>query len=626
VRHLRTIAAAVVAAGLVLAPSAAAEGPRLAEIGKAKFPDRAFVLTLPSRAEVTPSTVRVRENGRRVANVSVTAGDQLGQRQFGSVLVIDASQSVHGTAVEGEMQAAREFAKRRNPKQPLAVIFFNKGTRVALPLTTDAAAIDRTLAKAPALAPKTHIYDATAAALQLLERGKVQAGTVIVLSDGADTNSTATQASVAKAARDSRARIYTVGLRTRAFSSTTLRSLADATGGVYAEAGSTEALAKIYRDLGAALSNQYILRYRSLEPLGTNVRVAARVAGQSGVATSGYSTEPIKGATAAELAAGDEPFADTTLGVLVISIVCALLLALAIFAVLAPRRSVRTRVERFVAAPAAGDEKAWTATLVERVFGDGDRSGTEGEGRWAQFSRELELARVSMSPEAVVFWTIIGTVVLGYLLANATDAVGASLIALALPLGLWLVVRSQVSRQGRLFDEQLPDNLQVIASAMRAGHTFLSALSIVLEDAPEPSRREFRRVLTDEQLGVPLQTALRGVAERMQSRDFERVALIVTLQRETGGNTAEVMDRLTETIRERMELRREIRTLTAQGRLTRWIVSALPPLVLIIVSLLNPTYMRPLFHTTVGVTALIIGVFMLITGSLIIKRIVEFEE
>jgi tight adherence protein B len=235
------------------------------------------------------------------------------------------------------------------------------------------------------------------------------------------------------------------------------------------------------------------------------------------------------------------------------------------------------------------------------------------------------MAGITISPEAVFFWTTIATVILGYLLADATDAPGAAVFALTLPFSLWLVLRAQVRRVGRLFDDQLPDNLQVIASAMRAGHTFLSALAIVIEDTPEPSRREFRRVLADEQLGTPLQIALRGVAERMESKDFERVALVVTLQRETGGNTAEVMDRLTETIRERMELRRVVRTLTAQGRLTRWIVSAMPPFVLVIVSLLNPKYMHPLFHTTVGVTALVVGSIMLVSGSLLIKRIVEFE-
>ena len=99
------------------------------------------------------------------------------------------------------------------------------------------------------------------------------------------------------------------------------------------------------------------------------------------------------------------------------------------------------------------------------------------------------------------------------------------------------------------FAEQLPDNLQVLASALRAGHSLVGALSVVVDDCPEPSRSEFRRVVADEQLGVPLEDAFGVVARRMENSDLEQVALVAALQRETGGNTAEVLDRVAETIR-----------------------------------------------------------------------------
>ncbi len=101
----------------------------------------------------------------------------------------------------------------------------------------------------------------------------------------------------------------------------------------------------------------------------------------------------------------------------------------------------------------------------------------------------------------------------------------------------------------------MPDNLQVLASALRAGHSFVGALAVVANDAPEPARSEFQRVVGDEQLGVPIDQALHVVVERMESRELEQVALVAALQRETGGNTAEVLDRVTATIRERFELR-----------------------------------------------------------------------
>jgi tight adherence protein B len=175
------------------------------------------------------------------------------------------------------------------------------------------------------------------------------------------------------------------------------------------------------------------------------------------------------------------------------------------------------------------------------------------------------------------------------------------------------------------FAEQLPDNLQVLASALRAGHSLVGALSVVVDDAPEPSRSEFRRVVADEQLGVPLDHSLEVVARRMDNRDLDQVALVATLQRDTGGNTAEVLDRVTDTVRARFELRRLVKTLTAQGRMSRWVVSLLPLGLFTVITLMNPGYLRPLYTHTSGRILLVISVIMIVSGSLVIRRIVNFK-
>ena len=165
----------------------------------------------------------------------------------------------------------------------------------------------------------------------------------------------------------------------------------------------------------------------------------------------------------------------------------------------------------------------------------------------------------------------------------------------------------------------------MLSSALRAGHSFIGALSVVVEDAPEPSRSEFRRVISDEQLGVALEDALHVVVERMDSRELEQVALVAAVQRSSGGNTAEVLDRVTETIRERFELRRTVRTLTAQGRLSRWVVSILPLFLLSAITLINPGYMSSLYGSGGGRIALAVAALMVIAGSLVIKRIVNIK-
>jgi tight adherence protein B len=115
------------------------------------------------------------------------------------------------------------------------------------------------------------------------------------------------------------------------------------------------------------------------------------------------------------------------------------------------------------------------------------------------------------------------------------------------------------------------------------------------------------------------------VARRMKSRDIEQVALVASLQRETGGNSAEVLDRVTESIRERAALRRLVRGLTAQGRMSRWVVSALPVGLLLVISLLNPAYMKPLFTHTSGKIMLTFAAVMIVAGSLVIKKIVDIK-
>src|SRR5205823_1859715 len=254
--------------------------------------------------------------------------------------------------------------------------------------------------------------------------------------------------------------------------------------------------------------------------------------------------------------------------------------------------------------PKPPEEERPTAVLTDRV-----EEGTERLLRrtqwWGRFLDELELAGITWSPRRIILFTFIGTFIIIWFLSLVTGSLLVALLGLAIPFVVRAFIRRKVARKRQLFAEQLPDNLQVLASALRAGHSFIGALSVVVEDAPEPSRSEFRRVIADEQLGVPLEDALHVVVERMESRELEQVALVAAVQRNSGGNTAEVLDRVTETIRERFELRRLVRTLTAQGRLSRWVVSLLPVFLLTVITLMNPSYMHVLYSSSTGRIALV---------------------
>jgi tight adherence protein B len=625
VRRRARLGAALLALPLLVASAASADGGlQLTAVGKPRFPDRTYALRVPAGSSVDPARVRVLENGRPVAGRSVSPASRAAEK-LGVVLAIDASRSMAGQPIDDAMEAARAFARRRNPIQPMGVVTFNEGVTTLLPLTTDGRTIDRALAAPPPLRRQTHVYDGVDAAVSMLARADLAGGSVIVMSDGADTGSGTRLAEATADARAEGIRVFSVGLQSAAFSPDPLRRLAGDSRGRYSEAGNGADLAPIYDRLGAELSNEYLVQYRSVQGAGSRVDVRVTVDGL-GSATAHYRSPAA--------AIGQVPpyerhdFWRSPAALLLVSLAAGGCLALALLMLLARpgRRRLRDRLAMFVRTPDSDGEpepapdsnslglRAAVERRLNRIRG------------WSALEEELDIAHVNVSAAQVAAGTVVGALVVAWIIASTSGmpALGAVGV-IGTPFVARAVVRGLADKQRRLFDEQLADNLQVIASAQRAGHSFLGALTVSVQDAPEPTKREFERVLNDERLGMPVEDALEGAARRMRSSDLDQVILVSRLQRETGGNTAEVLDKVAETSRERSELRRLIQTLTAQGRMSRWIVTALPITLLVIVSALNPGYTAPLFETGEGRMALAIGVVLLVMGSLVIKRIVTIK-
>lgn len=309
---------------------------------------------------------------------------------------------------------------------------------------------------------------------------------------------------------------------------------------------------------------------------------------------------------------------------IVVSVAGGLLIGLAVIVATGRRVSVAERVTAYVHPDEASPVDPGRS-LIERALGDKQARQIARSPFIKRLRTEMEVAELKFGPEQLLILIVLATVLVGWLLASSTKSPIAALLALFVPVLANALVRIAAGRQRRLFADQLPDNLAVIASAMRAGQTFIGALRAVLEDAPEPSRRELRRAVMDEQLGTPLAEALSRVTERMHSEDFQHVAIVASLQRETGGNTAEVIDLVANTVRERIEIRRMVRGLTAQGRLSGGVLSLMPVGLLILISLINPTYVHPLFHSTPGLIGLGLGIGLVITGGLVIRKIVDIK-
>jgi tight adherence protein B len=310
---------------------------------------------------------------------------------------------------------------------------------------------------------------------------------------------------------------------------------------------------------------------------------------------------------------------------LLASAVIALLILIALFALFRPRpRTVSERVEGFVGSEIEPSFARTAATAPTPLLQRFD-AGLDRVARWQHFKLDLELTGVQIAPIRVLLFTLTGTLALIAVLAVVLGRPMTALFALLIPFAGHAYVHFRAERVRRAFGEQLPDNLQVLAAALRAGHSFTGGLNVMCDDAAEPSRSEFGRVVGDDQLGVSIEDSLTVVAERMRNQDVGYIGLIATIQRDTGGNTAEVLDRVTGTIRERAQLRRMIRTLTAQGRLGGWIVTLLPVGLVAFVTLVQPDYLEPMLESPVGRLALGLGVICLGIGGVAIRRIVDIN-
>jgi tight adherence protein B len=451
----------------------------------------------------------------------------------------------------------------------------------------------------------------------------VSVGSIVVLSDGADVGSTLSASAVADAARRVHTRVFTVGLRSRRFNGSALRALAAQSGGRYAEAAPGQ-LASLFAALGRRFGNEYLVTYRSTAALGSHVRVVADVAGLPGAARASYLAPPLPSTKAPP--AQKSGFWHSATALVVAALLAAVLLGFAIFLLVKPtKRSVQTRISQFITEDfglaAQSDEEVELMSAL--TAGRADRLARSRA--WQSFVEDVDVARLDLEPRRLALFAIAGTVV-AVLLSNAVLGNGfLGIASLGFPAVVVLVVRAKAARERQQFEAQLPDNLQVVASAMRAGHSFTGALAVAVEDAAEPARRELYRTITDERLGMPVDEAIARTARRMRSEELEYVGLVARLQRDTGGNTAEVVDRVTETIRERAELKREVRTLTAQGRISGLVVSVIPLDLSVAMGSLSKGYFDPLIHKSTGHLLIAVGCLLLVSGWFAIRRIVEIK-
>jgi tight adherence protein B len=175
------------------------------------------------------------------------------------------------------------------------------------------------------------------------------------------------------------------------------------------------------------------------------------------------------------------------------------------------------------------------------------------------------------------------------------------------------------------FEELFPEAIDTLARAVRAGHAFTTALEMITDEVAEPVSGEFRQLYEEQKFGMPVRDALLNLTERMPLVDVKFFVTAVMLQRETGGNLAEILDNLSYVIRERFKIQRQVRVYTAQGRLTMALLMGMPPIIVAVMLLLNPAFIRPLFSDPIGHTLLVAGITLQTIGYFVIRKIIRIQ-
>ena len=291
------------------------------------------------------------------------------------------------------------------------------------------------------------------------------------------------------------------------------------------------------------------------------------------------------------------------------------------------KESVEARIAQFTAPESARNpmEPGEGADLRETATQAAAQMLRRNQSLEARIATRLEAAGSGFKPSEwflVHALIAIGAGFVGLLLARGVGLILFLALGIVLPW-VWLGIKR--GRRLKSFNRQLADTLQLMSGSLSAGLSLAQSVDTIVREGNEPMTSEFKRVLIEARLGVPIEDALAGIATRMESKDFSWVVMAIRIQREVGGNLAELLNTVADTLREREYLRRQVNTLSAEGRLSAWILGLLPPLFMAYLALTKWDYVKPMFVTPFGWLMLGGAGVLLTVGILWMSKVVKVE-
>lgn len=627
------LAALTLAAVLVCCGTASAQDAGLVvrDVSVSEFPRVRLQIDVPASDAVTAAAFDFRENGHEVEIMSATSIQADPMDVF---LVLDTSGSMRGPSLDAAKSAARAFLVELQAGSRAGVVAFSETARTMAPLGASDGPVMEAAIDGLDAGGETALYDALRTTAEQATRSGAKRPIAILLSDGGDTVSRGSLDEGVKALQAAGVPVLVVALPSAEADVGVLETIATQTGGRFVGVAEADALTSVYQDLARGLQSTWDVVYVSRRPSTKDIDLLISVT-DADHALTGSATipNPLFDATAGRDVRVLDPVPAANLmtlagaGALVFVSVFALVAGLVLL-FMRPKSALDhiryyDQMHEAAEAPAAGEE--YSTRVTSSLMGAVEYlAGKRGVSAFVY--EQLDRAGWPLRPTEYITAHLLFVIAAGALTAwlSSSLAVGVLVIALAVLVPI-IVVDARIRSRERAFEVQLPDVLNLIAGALRAGWGLQQSIDLVVEQMAPPVSTEFARAQTEVRLGRPVEEALETVARRTRSEDFSWAVTAIGIQRDVGGNLAEVLDLVAATIRDRGALKRQIAGLTAEGRLSAWILLLLPFVLIGMLMVVNPGYIAGLFATGPGLVMLVIGGVLLLVGALWLRSIVTIE-
>jgi tight adherence protein B len=651
VRTFRLLFAALMALVVVLPGAALAQtsGPvvEIVHINDNRFSENGrltYVIEFRNLTEaLDPAQLLLTENGQPIEGAEIDLISNVSVPQ-GVVLVIDTSGSMQGAPIEAAKEAARSFISQKRAEDFIALVTFSDEVRVLSNFTTSRGTLNTQIDGIVAEGG-TAMYDGIIRATELFATSTDQIRkNMIVLTDGADENSTATLEEAIAAVDASGIRTFGVALESEAFTPDALREIVTAADGLFLSTPDPEQITSLYGQIQQELGNTLVVRYNSETANPGEIELGVQYGSLQTAAafqSAGYlvtTTVPAGPTTTTTLPLAEPiviesalPF-DAELIKIGSTILIGLTTALFLFILFGGNRDKdENSYLKRLSAYGRRERQEEKLPFFQRIplIGRFTRRAEEEvrkRGLLGAVNATLEQANIPMTAGEAILTGLGISLVLGVLTALFTFNLVSGLVVTVISVFVVFAAINFVGgREKRKFEKQLPDTLTLLSTSLRAGYSLLQAVEAVATEAPNPTSREFSRAVTEARLGIPVTEALDAITERTQSEDWRWAAMAVEIQREVGGNLAEVLQTVADTMLARNRLKGEIKALTAEGRISAFVLGSLPFAMGLFLWTTNREYLQPLLDDTMGQIAIGFGLLLIAAGIFWLRKIINIE-